>query len=142
MGKLRRATLYLPMPMPMPMPSHPARLSACACLCLLLAACGGKEAMRTVPGGDAGIGKKLVTQYQCGACHKIPEVAGAGGEAGPDLEGFGKLSYIAGRIPNQPPQLSAWLLDPPALKPGTPMPAMGMTEQEARHMAAFLYTLR
>jgi cytochrome c len=127
----------------MPMPLHPVRLSACAGLCLLLlTACGGKEDGRAVAGGDAALGKRLVTQYQCGACHAIPGIPGAGGEAGPPLEGFGKLSYIAGRIPNQPARLTAWLLDPPALKPGTAMPAMGLTEQEARHMAAFLYTLK
>lgn len=142
MCEFKRAT-PLTMPTPMTMPHYFARLSACAGLCLpLLAACGGKEGVRSVDGGDAATGKRLATQYQCGACHKIPEVPGAGGTAAPDLEGFGKLSYIAGRIPNQPAQLTAWLLDPPALKPGTPMPAMGLTEQEARHMAAFLYTLR
>jgi cytochrome c2 len=127
----------------MPMPFRPCRFPACAALCLaLLAACGGKAATRQVAGGDAKTGKALVTQYQCGACHAIPEVPGAGGDAGPPLEHFGRLSYIANDIPNQPAQLTAWLIDPPAMKPGTAMPAMGLTEQEARHMAAFLYTLR
>jgi cytochrome c1 len=119
---------------------------ACAALVLtcagLLSGCGDDDLRKPYIGGDAKIGKQLVTQYQCGACHKIPDVPGAGGEAGPDLEKFGRSSYIAGGIPNVPPRLVAWLLDPPALKPGTVMPAMGMTEQEARHMAAYLYTLR
>ncbi len=108
----------------------------------LLSGCGDDDFRKPYLGGDAKIGKQLVTQYQCGACHKIPDVPGAGGEAGPDLEQFGRLSYIAGGIPNVPPRLVAWLLDPPALKPGTAMPDVGLTEQEARHMAAFLYTLR
>jgi cytochrome c len=132
----------------LPEPLHPgarAALSAAlsAALCsLLLAACGGKPKEKHVEGGDARLGKELVAQYQCGACHKIPQVRGAGGEAAPDLEGFGKLSYIANGIPNQPAQLTAWLVDPPAMKPGTAMPALGVTEQEARNMAAFLYTLK
>jgi cytochrome c1 len=112
---------------------------------MLLSGCSqgdGDDHRRPYQGGDAATGKKLVTQYQCGACHKIPDVVGAGGLAGPDLDKFGRLSYIAGGIPNDPPRLVAWLLDPPALKPGTIMPAMGMTEQEARHMAAYLYSLR
>ena len=108
---------------------------------LLLAACGERSQAPQVVGGDAGTGKRLVTQYQCGVCHAIPEVQGAGGDAGPSLQGFGRKSYIAGRIPNQPDRLAAWLRDPPAMKPGTAMPALGLTEQEARHMAAFLYTL-
>jgi cytochrome c2 len=112
-------------------------------LCLaLLAACGGHGAGTPATGGDAATGKRLVTQYQCGACHAIPEVPGAGGDAGPPLAQFGRLSYIANGIPNQPAQLTAWLIDPPAMKPGTAMPALGLTEQEARHMAAFLYTLK
>jgi cytochrome c2 len=86
-----------------------------------------------------------VTQYQCGACHVIPGVQGADGkarDAGPGLEHIGRLSYIAGGIPNQPDNMVRWLRVPHAVKPGTEMPPMGLTEQEARHMAAFLYTLR
>jgi len=127
----------------MPTPFLHRRFSICALLSVaLLAACSGKPKEKQVPGGDAKVGKELVTQYQCGACHKIPDVRGADGKAGPQLDGFGKLSYIANGIPNQPDKLVAWLLDPPAMKPGTAMPAMGLTEQEARHMAAYLYTLR
>jgi cytochrome c len=131
----------------MPIPSHPRRQNVSAALCaavclVLLAGCGGKPKEKQVPGGDAKLGKQLVTQYQCGACHKISEVRGAAGETGPGLDGFGKLSYIAGSIPNQPDKLTAWLVDPSAMKPGTAMPAMGLTQQEARHMAAYLYTLR
>lgn len=132
----------------MPMPPDPCRPCAWprrvpAALCLaLLAACGGHGAGTPATGGDAATGKRLVTQYQCGACHAIPEVPGAGGDAGPPLAQFGRLSYIANGIPNQPAQLTAWLIDPPAMKPGTAMPALGLTEQEARHMAAFLYTLK
>jgi len=152
MCEFNRATFDPVMPMLLRLlPSTARRRRLCAALCpvlcpvlslALLAACGAKESPHRVEGGDAAIGKQLVTQYQCGACHTIPEVPGGGGETAPTLEGFGKLSYIAGRIPNQPDRLTAWLRDPPALKPGTPMPAMGLTEQEARHMAAFLYTLR
>jgi len=107
-----------------------------------LAGCGGQTDTRHVRGGDADTGKRLITQYQCSTCHVIPKVPGPNGENGPSLEHVGRLSYIAGGIPNQPDRMVAWLLDPPALKPGTRMPAMGLTEQEARHMAAYLYTLK
>jgi cytochrome c len=116
---------------------------AIACCVLLSAGCsrGGSEAVR-VEGGDAQAGKRLIAQYQCGACHAIPGIPGATGDTGPSLRTVGRLSYIAGGIPNQPARLVAFLRDPPALKPDTPMPALGLTEQEARHMAAYLYTLR
>ena len=144
MSESNRASSDPVMPMP-PDPCRPCawprRVSTAFCLALL-AACGEHGAGTPATGGDAATGKRLVTQYQCGACHAIPEVPGAGGEAGPPLEHFGRLSYIANGIPNQPAQLTAWLIDPPAMKPGTAMPALGLTEQEARHMAAFLYTLK
>jgi cytochrome c len=131
------------MPIPPDTLQRTARAALGAALCMaLLAGCGGKPKEKQVPGGDAKLGKQLVTQYQCGACHKISEVRGAAGQVGPSLDGFGKLSYIATVIPNQPDKLVAWLINPPAMKPGTTMPAMGLTEQEARHMAAYLYTLR
>lgn len=114
---------------------------ACA---VVLAGCKD-DARSVVPGGDVRLGLRLVTQYQCGACHVIPGVQGADGksdDAGPSLEYIGRLSYIAGGIPNQPANMVQWLRVPHAVKPGTEMPPMGLTEQEARHMAAFLYTLR
>ena len=113
-----------------------------ALLSAMLAGCGEQMPVRTVPGGDAKLGKRLIEQYQCGACHAIPGAAGASGNAGPPLRGFARRSYIAGRIPNLADPLTGWLVDPPAMKPGTMMPQMGVSEAEARHMAAYLYTLR
>ena len=116
---------------------------AAAVLCtLLLAACGEKGGTQRVAGGDASIGKRLVAQYQCGSCHLVPDVAGSRGTAGPNLEAFGRRSYIAGRFPNAPDALAQWLVDPPAMKPGTMMPNLGVSPEDARHMAAYLYTLQ
>jgi cytochrome c len=69
-------------------------------------------------------------------------VPGAVGNAGPPLEQFGRRSYIAGGIPNTVPNLVRWLDNPPAMKPGTAMPDLGVSLEEARHMAAYLYSLR
>ena len=121
----------------------PASGIALVLLCAVaLGGCGKREPAVPVAGGDAATGKRLVEQYQCGTCHAIPGVAAARGTAGPPLQGFGRRSYIAGRIPNVPDQLSAWLEDPPAMKPGTLMPDLGISPTDARHMAAWLYTLR
>ena len=113
-----------------------------AAMSAMLAACGDDPAPRAVSGGNIDTGKRLIEQYQCASCHVIPGAAGAGSNAGPPLEGFGKRSYIAGRIPNMPAGLVGWLVDPPARKPGTMMPNLGVSDAEARHMAAYLYTLR
>lgn len=109
----------------------------------VLAACQDSlPVQRGAAGGDAAQGKQLLTQYQCGSCHRIGGIAGARGTTGPSLERFARASYIAGFIPNQPEALVRWITDPPALKPGTLMPAMGVSAGEARHMAAYLYTQR
>ncbi len=108
----------------------------------MLAGCEEEAAVRSVAGGDAKLGKRLIEQYQCGSCHAIPGVAAAVSKAGPPLEGFARRSYIAGRIPNQADPLTRWLTDPPAMKPGTMMPNLSVSTTEARHMAAYLYTLR
>ncbi|WP_368737894.1 cytochrome c family protein [Massilia sp. CCM 8734] len=122
----------------------PLPIAVAAVLCAALAGCDkhAGPAPLAVAGGDAVLGKRLMEQYQCGACHAIPGVGAATGSAGPPLDKFGRRSYIAGRIPNLPGSLADWLVDPPAMKPGTTMPNVGVSKAEARHMAAYLYTLR
>ena len=108
----------------------------------LLAGCERGQAPVRVSGGDPDQGRRLMAQYQCTACHAIPEVPGAAGHAGPSLAQSGLRSYIAGGIPNTPANLVRWLDDPQAMKPGSAMPDLGVSPEEARHMAAYLYTLR
>jgi cytochrome c len=109
---------------------------------LALSACGRREPAPPAVRGDPLLGARLVDQFQCGACHTIPAIPAAQGRAGPTLAAFGRRSYIAGSIPNQSDLLARWLVNPAALKPGTAMPAMGVSDVEARHMAAYLATLR
>ncbi len=113
-----------------------------AAVTVMLAGCGEDPPARRVEGGDARAGKRLLELYQCGACHAIPGTAMAQGSAGPPLAAFGRRSYIAGSIPNQAPALVRWIVNPPAAKPGTTMPNLGVSESEARHMAAYLYSLQ
>lgn len=87
-------------------------------------------------------GRDLLAQYQCGACHRIEGVSQARGSAGPPLARFGLRSYIAGQLPNTPAVLAQWIVEPGALRPGTPMPAMGVTARDAQAMAAYLGSLR
>ncbi|MBJ6128437.1 hypothetical protein [Microvirga splendida] len=48
---------------------------------------------------------------------------------------------IAGLVPNQPVVLIKFIQDAPSIAPETGMPDMPVSEEEARHIAAFLYTL-
>ncbi|GGG23948.1 hypothetical protein GCM10010964_10150 [Caldovatus sediminis] len=77
----------------------------------------------------------------CGACHRIPGVRNARAMVGPPLDAFAQRGYVAGVLPNRPANLLAWLRNPPAINPMTAMPDLGLTEAEARDIAAYLYTL-
>lgn len=118
-----------------------------AALCLVLGAvvttaCSGTDgAYRTVDGGHADRGARALTTYGCGACHMIPGVAGADGMVGPPLTDFGRRTYIAGEVTNTEENLIRWIQQPQAIEPGTAMPNLGVTDQDARDMAAYLYTL-
>lgn len=92
--------------------------------------------------GDARLGREKTQAFLCHSCHVIPGIVGAYQHVGPPLTGIGTRSFIAGIVPNQPEQMIRFLLDPKQLDPQSAMPAMGLTEQDARDVAAFLATLR
>ena len=92
-------------------------------------------------GGEPELGRALIGSYGCGTCHTIEGIPGARGRVGPILDDYATRSMLAGIVPNTPPILVAWLMDPPAIAPRTAMPAMGISEAEARHIAAYLYSL-
>ncbi|HUD29162.1 MAG TPA: c-type cytochrome [Novosphingobium sp.] len=83
-------------------------------------------------------GKAATEELGCGACHRIPGIWPEG-TTGPPLAGFAKRGLIAGKLPNRPGELAAYLLDPPATVPGTAMPKVPMTRQQAADIAAFLH---
>lgn len=113
-----------------------------ACALLLCACHPQKPTPPVLDGGNPQQGKLLLAQYQCGACHRIPDVESARGLAGPSLEQFARRSYVAGRWPNQQQWLVRWIESPQSMAPGTLMPDMGVSPEDARHIAAYLYTLR
>ncbi len=116
-----------------------AVLLTCA---LVLSGCGNGDGPRAVPGGNPDAGKLAIREYGCGACHTVPGVRGANGLAGPPLTHFARRSFIAGEASNTADNLIRWIQAPESIEPGTAMPNLGVTEQMARNMAAYLYTLR
>lgn len=92
--------------------------------------------------GNAHTGQHLIYTYGCGSCHVIPGIAEASGTAGPSLDGFASRVYVAGSLTNEPHNLVTWIVDPQKIVPGNAMPALGVTEAQARDMAAYLYTLQ
>jgi cytochrome c2 len=77
-------------------------------------------------------------QYGCPTCHVIPHVPGAIGKGGPSLDSVSQRSYLAGSLPNTPENLEHWIMHPQHYQPGTAMPEMGVSEQDAHRIAVFL----
>lgn len=116
-----------------------------ACVCFTLGACdagNAKHAVSISGLGNAQHGKELISQYGCGACHMIPGITGARGKVGPPLIYWSERTMIAGELANTPPNLTRWIQHPKQVEPNTAMPDLGLTEQQAKDIAAYLYTLR
>ena len=116
---------------------------------LLLIACiaSGCEnhARRTavqITGGDPDRAAAAVRKYGCGSCHTIPGIDGANAVVGPPLNRFSRRSYIAGHLSNNPDLLIRWIRYPHSFSQETAMPEMGVGDQDARDIAAYLYTLQ
>lgn len=84
-------------------------------------------------------GRAVVAASGCAACHAFPDIDWPKGNAGPSLVAFDGKGPIAGALPNTPANLAAFVRNAPAAKPGSTMPAMPISQREARDVAAYLY---
>ncbi len=109
---------------------------------MLLAETASAGPIWQVVGGNARRGPALIEAYGCAACHTVPGVRNANGNVGPPLTRFGDRTYIAGMLRNTPENLIRWIRVPQSVIPGNAMPNMGVTDAQARDIAAYLYTLR
>lgn len=114
--------------------------AACILSVMLLWGCRS-EVPRVVPGGEPDRGRTLIRSYGCHSCHTVPGVSGANALVGPPLIHWRRRVYIAGRVPNSPDALVQWIMDPRTVDPLTAMPDMGVSEADARDIAAYLFTL-
>jgi cytochrome c oxidase subunit 2 len=77
----------------------------------------------------------------CVACHTVDGISA--GVLGPNLNHFGNRSTVAGGIlDNTTENLTAWLRDPPGVKPGSLMQNFQLTEDEITVLVAYLQSLR
>lgn len=94
---------------------------------------------RAMTGGDPTRAPALIRRYGCAGCHTIPGIPGGDGQVGASLADLKTRVYIAGVATNAPDNLVQWIVTPQAFSPQTAMPATGITEAEARDVAAYLY---
>jgi len=88
-------------------------------------------------------GQKLFLMKGCVGCHSLVAYNAPQGLLGPNLANVGARTYIAaGTLPNTDENLAHWIRVPQDVKHGVLMPNLGVTEDEAKALVAFLRTHR
>jgi cytochrome c oxidase subunit 2 len=84
-------------------------------------------------------GEKLFMTKGCMGCHSLQAVKAPKGLIGPNLANVGARSHIAaGWLKNTDENLERWIREPQTVKKGVLMPNLGVTEEEARALRAYL----
>jgi cytochrome c2 len=109
---------------------------------LLAGGCGQSAVQASRNGGNPEAGVSLIQKFGCGTCHTIPGVADADGQVGPPLNAIARRVYLAGKLRNTRDNMVRWLENPQAVVPGNAMPDMDIGHDQARDIAAYLYTLQ
>jgi cytochrome c oxidase subunit II len=87
-------------------------------------------------------GRRIFEQTACINCHAISGTI-ATGRFGPDLTHLMSRDTIAsGAAPNTHENLELWIRSPDAIKPGSLMPAMNLSEPDLKAVTAYLESLR
>jgi len=101
-----------------------------------------RAAAEMTGGGDPARGRAAIERYGCGTCHTIPGVRGADALVGPPLTQVASRAYVGGVLTNSPENMMRWIRDPRAVDSLTAMPTLGVSDEEARDIASYLYTLK
>lgn len=97
------------------------------------------DVAKSLTNGDASLAPPIFRKYGCAGCHTIPGIPGADGQVGGSLAGLSKRVYVGGVLANTPDHLVQWIVSPETFSSRTAMPKTGISEAEARDLAAYLY---
>ena len=93
------------------------------------------------PTGLAAEGAPLFQTKKCADCHTVAATAPSS-EKGPSLAHLARHETLGGGIAlNTPANVTLWLTDPQAAKPGNRMPSTPLTPDETRALLAYLESL-
>ena len=92
-------------------------------------------------GGSAQRGLEVFLQSECVQCHTV-EGTDATGELGPDLTHLaGRQTIGSGILPLNRANLSGWISNPQAIKPGVKMPPSNISSEDLQALLDFLLSL-
>jgi len=87
-------------------------------------------------------GRRVFETNACINCHAVGGTAGDG-RFGPDLTHLmSRATLASGAAENTPANLHLWIQNPDAIKPGSLMPAMKLSDGDLDALTAYLETLR
>jgi cytochrome c oxidase subunit 2 len=93
---------------------------------------------------DAGAiaGRRVFESNACMNCHRVDRTS-ADGHFGPDLTHLmSRATIAAGAAENTHKNLRLWIQDPSAIKPGSLMPAMKLSDADLDAVVSYMETLR
>jgi cytochrome c len=91
-----------------------------------------------ITGGDPDRAPAVIAKYGCAACHQIAGIPIPGGLAAVPLNDLKQRMYVGGVLTNTPDHLIGWIVNPKRFNPRTAMPITGISEDDARDVAAHL----
>jgi cytochrome c oxidase subunit 2 len=92
-----------------------------------------------VTSAEVAAGEELF-KANCIQCHAIQPDGKS--PVAPHMNGFAERQAIAGILPMTPEDIKNWIRDPNAIKPGTLMPKVEMTEEELDQLTKYLLELK
>jgi cytochrome c oxidase subunit 2 len=100
------------------------------------------EKQSAAPPAAVVTGRTIFEKTACINCHAVSGTV-ANGRFGPDLTHLmSRQTIAAGAAPNTTDNLKLWIYNPEAIKPGSLMPAMNLSEQDLTAVVAYLESLQ
>jgi len=106
------------------------------------AAWANAQTQSAIQQGNVSAGRRVFETTACINCHAISGTS-ATGRFGPDLTHFmSRATLASGAADNTRANLRLWIQDPDAIKPGSLMPAMKLSDVDLEALVDYLETLR
>jgi cytochrome c2 len=129
--------------------STPQRASLNVMIALLVSlctSCGPSAADKawatnTTGGGNPKHGSQAIQKYGCIACHTVDGISSRA-VVGPPLTRMASRGYLAGNMENNAANMIRFIQHPRQVHNDTAMPEMGLSDTDARDIAAYLYSFK
>ena len=97
---------------------------------------------RSVNANSTAHGRQVFVSNSCVSCHAVRGTS-ASGTFGPDLTHLmSRQTLGSGAALNTPNNLKIWIRNPSAIKPGSLMPAMNLSENDLNDLVTWMVTLK